>query len=514
MSHHHHHHHQDDEYSSERGSSQYPGQYEEQYRQQGASPNQMYQQQRPPPNQQMYQQQYQQQRPPPNQQMYQQGPPPNQQMYQQQYQQGPPPNQQMYQQPHAQMQNPQYSQQAPQQFQLQHQQQYNQQFHGGHQALRRKSLLIGINYTGSKNQLRGCQQDVRNMTQFLVSRGYPTDEKNMVILTDARQGPFYPSGQNILAAMDWLVSEPGTQCFLHYSGHGGQVPDPDGDREGGFDDTIVPVDFEQKGQLTSDTLHRHLVSKLPPSSSLFIVFDCCHSGSAVELPFVYRTDEDGNVGLIDNVKKGFGLVMAANNLIQGGFSANKMQDAQQLLAGAKSFFRGLSHRDDQGEGLQHDDDYQEDWVNERKSVFMFSGCRDDQTSADANIAGANVGAMSWALLETMHRYGNDPNLSYVQVGISSFMSFSCSLADDSTDLTEHEGVVDGQVHTSSTALYWHAVRSKCAYAHLISIMATNFLPRSKRLCIRAPEYQSIRAKQDRLWNGRRSRSSSCSYVIK
>jgi hypothetical protein len=26
-----------------------------------------------------------------------------------------------------------------------------------------------------------------------------------------------------------------------YSGHGGQVPDPDGDRASGFDDTIVPV---------------------------------------------------------------------------------------------------------------------------------------------------------------------------------------------------------------------------------------------------------------------------------
>jgi hypothetical protein len=258
------------------------------------------------------------------------------------------------------------------------------------------------------------------MTQFLISRGYPSDEKSMVILTDARQGPFYPSGRNILAAMDWLVSEPGTQCFLHYSGHGGQVPDPDGDRESGLDDTIVPVDFEQNGQITSDTLHRRLVSRLPPSSSLFIVFDCCHSGSAVELPFVYRTDEDGNVNLVDSVKKGIGLVRAANDLIQGGFSLDKAQDAQQLLAGAKSFFKGLTHRNDQGEGLQEDDDYKEDWANEGKSVFMFSGCRDDQTSADANIAGANVGAMSWALLETMHRNSNNPNLSYVQVSFSPF----------------------------------------------------------------------------------------------
>ena len=297
----------------------------------------------------------------------------------------------------------------------------------------------------------------------------------MVILTDARQGPFYPSGQNILAAMDWLVSEPGTQCFLHYSGHGGQVPDPDGDRDSGFDDTIVPVDFEQKGQINSDTLHRRLVSKLHPTSSLFIVFDCCHSGSAVELPFVYRTDEDGNVNLVDSVKQGFGLVMAANNLIQGGFTRDKLQDAQQLFAGAKSFFKGFTHRNEEGEGLQQDDDYQEDWANEGKSVFMFSGCRDDQTSADASIAGANVGAMSWALLETMHRYGNDPNLSYVQVGILAFVNLCRSLADRSTDLTKHEAVIDGQVHSSTTAFYWHQVQSSGAYAHLISKMTTIFL---------------------------------------
>jgi hypothetical protein len=174
---------------------------------------------------------------------------------------------------------------------------------------------------------------------------------------------------------------------------------------------------------------------LPPSSSLFIVFDCCHSGSAVELPYVYRTDEDGNVNLVDKVKQGISLAIAANSLIRGGFSTNKVQDAQQLIHGAKSFFKGLSHRNDsQEEGLQQDDDYQEDWANEGKAVFMLSGCKDDQTSADANIAGAHVGAMSWSLLEVMHRYENDPNLSYVQVSVSLSVDPSCSVANEFTGL--------------------------------------------------------------------------------
>jgi metacaspase-1 len=171
-------------------------------------------------------------------------------------------------------------------------------------SVRRKALLIGINYIGSQHQLEGCINDVQNVAGFLVSRGYSSDPRSMVVLTDERQGPYYASGHNILAAMDWLVSEPETCLFLHYSGHGGQVPDPDGDRASGFDDTIVPVDFERNGQISSDTLHRHLVSRLPSNSTLFIIFDCCHSGSAVELPYVYRSDEDGNINLMDNLKAG------------------------------------------------------------------------------------------------------------------------------------------------------------------------------------------------------------------
>ena len=44
-----------------------------------------------------------------------------------------------------------------------------------------------------------------------------------------------------------------------YAKNGGQVQDPNGDRESGFDDTRCPVDFEQS-QVT--TLHRVLVTPL------------------------------------------------------------------------------------------------------------------------------------------------------------------------------------------------------------------------------------------------------------
>ena len=144
-----------------------------------------------------------------------------------------------------------------------------------------------------------------------------------------------------------------------------------------------------------------------------IIFDCCHSGSAVELPFVYRPDSNGNVNLMDNVKKGIGLIAAATDLMRGGFNPNKIQDAKMLLGGATSFFKGLQHRDEssnqQGLGEEY---FQEDWKGEGKDCWMLSGCADDQTSADTSIAGSATGAMSWAFIKTMRE---NPRQSYVNV---------------------------------------------------------------------------------------------------
>jgi len=85
---------------------------------------------------------------------------------------------------------------------------------------RRKALLIGINYFGQRGQLRGCINDVRNMSAYLAEYfSYKRDD--MVILTDDQQNPLsQPTKQNILRAMHWLVKDarPNDALFFHYSG--------------------------------------------------------------------------------------------------------------------------------------------------------------------------------------------------------------------------------------------------------------------------------------------------------
>ncbi|ORY04576.1 peptidase C14, caspase domain-containing protein [Clohesyomyces aquaticus] len=284
---------------------------------------------------------------------------------------------------------------------------------------RKKSLLIGINYTGTQNALSGCHQDIENIAEFLEYRGYSNDRRSRVTLADLPDveydSSYYPTGHNILAAMDWLVSEPNCTLFMHYSGHGGQIEDVDGNRTTGLDDSIVPVDFQERGQISSTLLHEHLVTRMAPGCTLFIVMDCCHSGSAVELPFVYRSDSEGQINLMDNLKQGVHLVGEASNLIQGGFSYNKIGEARELFAGATSFFRGLKHMGEQeDEGLEGGE-FAGQYGSEQKMVTMFSGCRDDQTSADATIQGEPTGAMTWAFLETLKRENNPTYVRALQM---------------------------------------------------------------------------------------------------
>lgn len=258
--------------------------------------------------------------------------------------------------------------------------------------------------------------DIDNIAEFLSYRGYSNGHRDRVILSDnpavAYDSPYFPTGHNILAAMDWLVGEPNCTLFLHYSGHGGQIRDVDGNRSTGLDDSLVPVDFEVNGQISSTLLHEHLVTYMAPNCTLFILMDCCHSGSAVELPFVYRSDSDGRINMMDNLRKGAQLVGEAQDIISSGFTFNKVGEARELLAGATSFFRGLKHMGEQEEEGLSEGEFVGQYGSENKMVTMFSGCRDDQTSADARISGQSTGAMTWAFLQTMKR---DARPTYAQV---------------------------------------------------------------------------------------------------
>ena len=111
---------------------------------------------------------------------------------------------------------------------------------------RKKAVLIGINYPGSLAPLRGCINDVTSLRRFICKEwGFRDSPDCMRVLTDdARDHRQLPTRQNMLDAFHWLVADarPGDSLFLHYSGHGGQKRDLDGDEDDGMDETLCPCD--------------------------------------------------------------------------------------------------------------------------------------------------------------------------------------------------------------------------------------------------------------------------------
>ncbi len=66
--------------------------------------------------------------------------------------------------------------------------------------------------------------------------------------------------------------------------------DRDGDEADGYDETLIPLDYMNAGQIKDDDLLRTLV--IPMKRGVFVtsVMDCCHSGTVLDLPYVFKAD--------------------------------------------------------------------------------------------------------------------------------------------------------------------------------------------------------------------------------
>ncbi|KAJ1918951.1 Ca(2+)-dependent cysteine protease [Mycoemilia scoparia] len=271
---------------------------------------------------------------------------------------------------------------------------------------RKRALLIGINYIDTpKHRLRGCINDVHNIKQFLIEH-FRFKESDMVILTDDQKNPNrIPNYDNIIRAMKWLVADArmNDSFFFHYSGHGTTVKDKSGDEIDGNDEVICPSDFTdpRKGYILDDTMNDIMVKNLPPGVRLTAIFDCCHSATALDLPFMYdhtgKLKNDNAVSLAGkSLKSHIEGALSTGDL--AGVVSGIFSSAQTLLTADKKIEQARQMKSSMGD------------------VIMFSGCKDTQTSADVKSAGADdlkfVGAMSHAFIESINA---NPHQTYVQL---------------------------------------------------------------------------------------------------
>jgi hypothetical protein len=142
-----------------------------------------------------------------------------------------------------------------------------------------KALLVGLNaYPNPANTLRGCINDVLQMSK-LLQEGFGFDDANQIrVLTDERA-----TTPAIKDRLRWLLqgTAAGDVLVFHYSGHGAQVRDRHGDElDDGLDEIICPYDLDWDDPFTDDDLYDCLRG-LAPGVNLTVVLDCCHSGTGL-----------------------------------------------------------------------------------------------------------------------------------------------------------------------------------------------------------------------------------------
>lgn len=200
------------------------------------------------------------------------------------------------------------------------------------------ALLFAINnYPGGENDLQGCINDQINVTEALTTRfvGFQIRKFKDAEVTRSRFINEVSQAIKLLKSGDTLL--------IHYSGHGTQVYDRNGDELDGYDEALYLYD----GMVIDDDL-REVLLLIPEGAKVILMLDCCFSGSATRASFkgrkrYYKNPDLPTERMIKRVR----------------FTPEEMK-----------------------------------WL-------VLSGSEEYQTSADANINGMNVGAFTYYAMKTL-----------------------------------------------------------------------------------------------------------------
>lgn len=228
------------------------------------------------------------------------------------------------------------------------------------------SIHIGLNrvdpaaYNGWNGQLAGCVNDATAMQTIAQNCGYQSTLLLNEQATAAAVTEALGRAAQQLAAGDMLL--------LTYSGHGGQIPDVNGDEEDGLDETWVLYDR----MLIDDELYQ-LWSQFNAGVRIFMLSDSCHSGTVAKVLYYSQLPR----------------TMPAPRTVTNETLATPHtyraipQDIQRIVyAQNRAMYDSLQWLAARGDRAVVD-----------ASIILISGCQDNQLSGDGDQNGLFTGTL-------------------------------------------------------------------------------------------------------------------------
>ena len=231
------------------------------------------------------------------------------------------------------------------------------------------ALIIGCNYSGTNYRLYGCINDCMLVQNMLINN-YGYKSENIFFMRDdiyQASNSLYPSRNNIISALRVLIQRSNVSgcrsIYFHYSGHGSNVRDNSGDEKDGLDEFIVPRDFFTTNLGILDDEIYNILKNLNNNIPCLMVFDCCNSGTIVDLKYSY-------------------------SLSAVGFAQNIENNDNSL---------------------------------DNKNIICLSACRDNEYALDINSNGQANGAMTLALITCLGQKKWTVNLNELTASIYQFL---------------------------------------------------------------------------------------------
>jgi metacaspase-1 len=226
--------------------------------------------------------------------------------------------------------------------------------------MKRHALLVGINDYKGVNDLQGCINDVTNVRSVLKTF-FGFANSDIRVLTDGRA-----TKKNILARLDKMVQSAvnGDYLIFHFSGHGSQIRDREGDELADhMDELICPHDMNWDDGFITDDMLSKIVLKLKKGVRMEILLDSCHSGTGTRDIKPYSIS---------------GQIQPEP--VQYRYMRPPVDIECRYLGDEETLKPPKSFRNDREITLNH---------------ILWAGCKDNQTSADALIDGQYNGAFSY-----------------------------------------------------------------------------------------------------------------------
>jgi metacaspase-1 len=229
------------------------------------------------------------------------------------------------------------------------------------------ALTIGLNmvdpkhYQGWDGQLIACEADAKDMADIAQSKGF----KVTTLLTkDATRGAVLNA---ISKAANALKS--GDIFVLTYSGHGGQLPDLNGDEADGLDETWCLFDSE----LVDDEIYAAFGS-FSPGVRILAFSDSCHSGTVLKVAYLSAAREETQA---QRMARGFSSDQPPR------FRAMPPGVALRTYQANKTFY----------DPILKDENVIDTRDRVKASALLISGCQDNQFSADGAFNGLFTGTL-------------------------------------------------------------------------------------------------------------------------